>query len=182
MRMPTTPGWKWKWCPKDLLRERTVWGIVLSYKTYLRAHYHRHESQPWKSNDSVSQRLCDPGQSEAMHGGDELYEKPRTFFMSLTAFWSLLRQFIALGSHSGKKWLTSGQTPSITQLRRTAYVKAEEGSLVIPVIPPSKEMLWITIPCSLVNCWARPFWNLCGREWEILPIWDIYPAGWQGLW
>lgn len=37
---------KWELCPKDLLRERAVWGIVLSYKTCLRACYQRHESVP----------------------------------------------------------------------------------------------------------------------------------------
>lgn len=41
--------------------------------------------QPWKSNDSMSQRLSELGQSEATHGGDELYEKPMTF-MTLTVF------------------------------------------------------------------------------------------------
>lgn len=95
------------------------------------------------------------------------------FFMSLTAFWSLLRQFIALGSHSNSFHHTA---------RRIAYVKAEKWSLVTPVIPPRKEMLWITIPCSLVDCWTRPPWNLPGRTWEISSMWDIYPAGWQGLW
>lgn len=31
MRIPTPPGWKWEWCPKDLLREGTVGEIVLRH-------------------------------------------------------------------------------------------------------------------------------------------------------
>lgn len=54
-----------------------------SSKACLRAHCHNGGSvpkeevclvQPWKS---ISQRLCE--QNEAMHGGDELYEKPMMF-------------------------------------------------------------------------------------------------------
>lgn len=128
--------------------------------------------QPWKSNDSISQRLCKPGQNEAMLGGDELYEKPRMFFLcpsevcwDSSLLWVLI-QFRLL-HHTA---------------RRIAYVKAEDWSLVIPVIPSRKNILWITIPCRLVDCWARPPWHLCGRAWEIPLMWDIYPAGWQALW
>lgn len=184
MRIPTSPGWKWEWCPKYLLRERTVWRIVLSYKTCLWAHYQRRESdvsqwehalvQSWKSNVSMSQRLCKPGQNEAMLGCDELLEKQRTHFMSLIAFWSCWDSSLLGVSLSSNSLCHTA--------RRIAYVMSEDWSLVIPVIPPRKEMLCITIPCSLVDCWATPPWNLCGRAWEIPPMWVIYPAGRQALW
>lgn len=45
-----------------------------------------HLVQPWKSNGSMSQRLCELGQSEAVHGGDEQSEKPVMLFMTLTVF------------------------------------------------------------------------------------------------
>lgn len=110
-----------------------------------------------------------------MHGGDELYEKPRTFFYVPD---SLLKS--AETVHCSGFSLSSNSFHHTA--RRIAYVKAEEWSLVIPVIPPRKEMLWITTPCSLVGCWTRPPWNLRGRTWEISSVWDTYPAGWQGLW
>lgn len=73
-----------------------MWGIILSSKVYLGAHCHNGEHVtkgevcleplPWKSTDSISQRLCELWQSEATRGGDELYEKPMMLLMTLTVF------------------------------------------------------------------------------------------------
>lgn len=61
------------------------------------------------------------------------------------------------------------------------YVKADEGSLVIPVTPPSREMPGTTTASCSVGFWARPPWNACGRVREIPPMWDVYPAGCERL-